>query len=324
MAVLSRLRALGRWVSDTTAERYAQVTLVALWLLAFIVVTGAAVRLTDSGLGCTDWPQCDRHRIVASLGDTHGMIEQVNRYITGLVCVAVVLAVLGSFRQAPRRRDLTWLSLGLVAGVVGQIVLGGIVVLLKLNPVLVQGHFILSMVLVADAVVLHHRAGRPAGASRPLVTSRVMNLGRAIVALAAVVIVTGTAVTGSGPHAGNVDAKRLPFTVHATARVHGAMLFGFLAAVVALAVLAHRERASAGVMASIRTLLFVLVLQAAVGYTQYFTGIPALLVGIHVLGATLVWVFTLRLLLGLSTPADGLRDSPHDDDGAGRDLVAQR
>ena len=317
--------AAGLWgrVPAVSPERYRKVTLVALCLLVFIVVTGAAVRLTGSGLGCTDWPTCENNRVVAPF-ERHAMIEFVNRMITGLVSVAVVLAVLGSIKRAPRRRDLTLLSFGLVAGVVAQIVLGGVVVLFDLNPVLVQGHFVVSMILVANAVVLHHRAGRPAGATRPLVTARVQALGRGILALAGLVILTGTAVTGSGPHAGDIEARRLPFTVHATARVHGTVVFVFLAAVVLLAWLAHRESAPAKVMQSVRVLLFVLVLQAAIGYTQYFTGIPPLLVALHVLGASLVWIFALFLLLGLSSPVGVPPDLRDDDDGAGRDLVAQR
>ena len=143
---------------ELSPSAYRRVTLAALWSLVFIVVTGAAVRLSNSGLGCTDWPTCKANRVVAPF-EYHAMVEFVNRTITGLVSVAVILAVLGSLRRVPRRRDLTWLSVGLVAGVVGQIVLGGMVVKFDLNPWLVQGHFVLSMLLVLDAAVLAHRAG---------------------------------------------------------------------------------------------------------------------------------------------------------------------
>ena len=139
--------------------------------LVFIVVTGAAVRLTGSGLGCPDWPTCDGDQIVSEFRETPEIIEFVNRMITGLVSVAVAAAVLGSLRRTPRRRDLTLLSWGLVAGVVAQIVLGGVTVLLELTPPAVMAHFLLSMALVADAVVLHHRAGEPdVGVRRPDVT----------------------------------------------------------------------------------------------------------------------------------------------------------
>ena len=121
------------------------------------------MRLTGSGLGCPDWPTCDGSQVVSEFRDTPEIIEFVNRMITGLVSVAVAAAVLGARRRQPYRRDLVLLAWGLVAGVVAQIVLGGITVLLELTPPAVMGHFLLSMALVADAVVLHHRAGEPDG-----------------------------------------------------------------------------------------------------------------------------------------------------------------
>ena len=130
---------------------YRRLTLLAALALAVIIVTGALVRLTGSGLGCPDWPQCNETRFV-DVSSTHGAIEQVNRLFTGLVAVAVVLAVLGSLVRRPRRRDLLWLSIGLVAGVIGQIVLGGVTVLTDLHPASVQAHFVLSIVILTDAV----------------------------------------------------------------------------------------------------------------------------------------------------------------------------
>ncbi|MDP1804751.1 MAG: COX15/CtaA family protein, partial [Acidimicrobiales bacterium] len=143
-------------VPTLSPPAYRRVTLFALLALAFIVVTGGAVRLTGSGLGCPDWPTCAENRVVAPW-EYHAMVEFVNRTITGLVSMAVMLAVLGSLVRRPRRRDLLWLSVGLVAGVLGQIVLGGLTVLFHLTPGFVMAHFLLSMVLIANAVVLHHR-----------------------------------------------------------------------------------------------------------------------------------------------------------------------
>jgi cytochrome c oxidase assembly protein subunit 15 len=307
-------------------QDFQRVALVALVLLVVIVVTGAAVRLTGSGLGCSDWPSCEEDRFVAEL-ETHSMIEFLNRLFTGLVSLGVIAAVLGSLFREPRRRDLIWLSLGLVVGVLGQAILGGLVVLFHLNPVLVQGHFLLSMLLVADAVVLHHRAGQADGPRQPVVTPTLRRLGAALVALAALVILTGTVVTGSGPHAGDEEAKRLPFTVGASARVHGIAMVAFLLVTLAALWQARRERAPQPVLHAGEALLFVLVLQAAVGYTQYFTEIPPLLVGLHVLGATLVWIAVLHLVLRMSDPVDGLRDwgdVVHTRGGAHRDPVAHR
>src|ERR671917_1086323 len=169
---------------------YRRITLLATLALAFIIVTGGAVRLTGSGLGCPDWPTCARDRVVAPW-EYHAMVEFVNRTITGLVSVAVMLAVLGSLVRRPRRRDLLWLSVGLVGGVIGQIVLGGLTVLFELKPVFGMAHFLLSMVLLANAVVLHHRAGRPAGPTRPAVGGDLLALGRLEVATAALTIFLG-------------------------------------------------------------------------------------------------------------------------------------
>src|SRR5688572_26237518 len=143
-----------------TPRAYRRVTLLALCALAFIVVTGGAVRVTGSGLGCPDWPTCAESSVVAPL-EYHAMVEFVNRMITGLVSVLVILAVLGSMVRIERRRDLTLLSWGLVAGVMGQVVLGGLTVLFDLAPPLVMGHFVVSMLLIWCAVVLHDRAGLP-------------------------------------------------------------------------------------------------------------------------------------------------------------------
>src|SRR5262249_22803241 len=152
--------------------------LFALVALGVIVVSGGAVRLTGSGLGCPQWPNCDAGHL-APHGETgyHGAIEFVNRVFTGLVSFAVIVAVLGSFIRVPRRRDLTWLSVGLVVGVLAQIVLGGLTVIYGLSPPWVMAHFLLSMVLLADAVVLHVRASRPDGVARPVVERRVQRMG---------------------------------------------------------------------------------------------------------------------------------------------------
>lgn len=293
-------------VSPTT---YRRVTGVALASLVFIVVTGAAVRLTGSGLGCSSWPGCEPGELVPRDSTSiHPWIEFVNRLITGAVSVSVALAVLGSLRRTPRRRDLTWLSWGLVAGVVGQIVLGAVVVRLHVHPITVQGHFLLSAVLVGDAVVLHHRAGRPDGADgrprrvTPLAGPVVLRWARAAAALAAAVMLAGTLVTGSGPHAGDADAERLGLSVRGVAMVHSAVTWAFLAVVVALLLRMRREMVLGAGMDRATTLLTVIVLQGGLGYLQYLTGVPELLVGLHVLGSMLVWIAALRLLLTLAEP----------------------
>jgi len=292
---------------------YRRVTLVALVALAFIIVSGAAVRLTGSGLGCPDWPTCADDRVVAPL-EYHAMVEFVNRTITGLVSLAVIVAVLGSLRRLPRRRDLTWLSLGLVAGVLGQIVLGGLTVLFELKPGFVMAHFLLSMVILADAVVLHDRAGRPdseASAdvekSRParVVDPDLRRLAGLVVVAAGLVLFLGTVVTSSGPHGGDENAERLQFALPDVARFHGASVFLLLGLILVTLWRVRSARLPAAVLRRGEALLAVSVAQGAIGYVQYFNGVPALLVGFHVAGAAAVWVASLRFLLSFAGPAGG-------------------
>lgn len=277
---------------------YQRITLLALIALAFIIVTGAAVRLTGSGLGCSDWPTCEENKLVAPL-EYHAMVEFVNRTITGLVSLAVMFAVLGSLVRVPKRRDLTWWSLGLVAGVIAQIVLGGLTVLFELKPAFVIGHFLLSIVLVWNAVVLHERAGHDGSKGLPLVPARIRMLGRALVAAAAVVLFTGTIVTGTGPHGGDQDVERLPYDIGEVARIHSITAWIFLALVVWTLVELRRSGSPVEVARRARMLVGIVVFQGTVGYIQYFTGVPPWLVTLHVFGSVLVWIAALRFDLGL-------------------------
>ena len=298
---------------------YRSITLATLMALGFIIVTGGAVRLTGSGLGCPDWPTCSEGRLVPEW-EYHQLVESVNRAITGLVSIFVIVAVLGSLVRRPRRRDLVWLSAGLVAGVVGQIVLGGLTVLFKLRPGFVMAHFLLSMVLLANAVVLHHRAGEPDGEGpapdeaggrgpsaprppvRPVVGPDLLALGRLVVAAAAVVLLMGTVVTSSGPHGGDENAERLSFPLHQVARLHGLTVVLFLLLTVVTLWRLTRAGAPRQLLRRGEVLLGVLVAQAAVGYVQYFTGVPALLVAVHIAGAAVVWAAAVRFLLAFAAP----------------------
>ncbi|MER3452979.1 MAG: cytochrome oxidase assembly protein [Acidimicrobiia bacterium] len=280
---------------------YRRVTLAAALSLAAITVTGGAVRLTGSGLGCPNWPTCEEGRIVAPL-EYHAMVEFVNRMVTGAVSAAVIVAVAGSLLRTPRRADLVRLSLGLVAGMVGQIVLGGLVVLFHLSPLLVMGHFVVSMLLVWCAVVLHHRAGIPDGAAAaPVLDSSLMPLRRLVPAACSLVLLLGTVVTGSGPHPGSHDGQvveRLPFAIRDVARLHAGAVWLFLALVVTAAVLLVRARAPRHLLRRAELLAAAIVAQGTLGYVQYFAGVPALLVGFHIAGAVAVWWAALTLSLG--------------------------
>jgi cytochrome c oxidase assembly protein subunit 15 len=282
-------------------DAYRRITLVAAILLAIIIVTGGAVRLTDSGLGCPSWPNCEQGRLTPhSASDYNAMVEFVNRVFTGLVSIAVIVAVLGSLVRTPRRRDLVWLSWGLVGGVFAQAVLGGLTVLFELKPGFVMAHFLVSIVLLTDALVLYRRAGIAddlvAGRRGRVVSDRVVVLGRALLVLASLVLVTGTVVTGAGPHSGGGkgdEITRIDLRIPDVARVHGTAVMVFLVVAIATVLVARRDRAPDPVMRSLTLLLVVLVAQAAVGYTQYLTDIPPLLVGIHIAGATAVWSATV-------------------------------
>ncbi|MCC6225753.1 MAG: heme A synthase [Microthrixaceae bacterium] len=289
-----------RWVT-VSPDAYRRVTQAALVALCLIVVTGAAVRLTGSGLGCSDWPTCEEGRFVASL-DFHPMVEWINRLITGLVSLAVAVAVLGSLARVPRRRDLTVWSLALVGGVVAQILIGAVVTLSDLSYGAVAVHFLVSMVLVWAAVVLVERAGRPDDEVREPSPLRTRAL--ALSGWAALLLVSGAVVTSAGPHAGDEAVKRLPLDLEWAARLHGVVVWGFVAAVAWWGYQLARS-GDAVLRRRATDLLVAAVAQGAIGYTQYFTDVPPVLVGIHVAGATLVWVMTLRLTLAAaSRPLD--------------------
>ena len=288
-------------------EQYRRITIVAAWSLAAIIVTGAGVRLTGSGLGCPEWPNCTAGSLTPTRAvGAHGIIEFVNRMVTGIVSIAVIVAVLGSLVRTPRRRDLVWLSLGLVLGVIAQALLGALVVEKLLDPPFVMGHFLLSAVLLANALVLVWRAGVPDGSAAPVVVPRVVHrIAIVIVVVASAVLVTGTVVTGAGPHSGDAGnsakislrATRLDMRIGDVARIHGATVMVFLGFVVALLVVLMRTRASAALYRRVSVLLGLLILQGGVGYLQYFNDVPPGLVAIHVAGATAVFAQSVLVLL---------------------------
>jgi cytochrome c oxidase assembly protein subunit 15 len=284
---------------------YRRITLVVAILLAVIIVTGGAVRLTGSGLGCPDWPNCAPGRLTPRTAtDGHAMVEFVNRMFTGLVSFAVIVCVLGSFLRVPRRRHLTWLSLGLVLGVFAQAVLGGLTVLFELRPEFVMAHFLLSLLLLTNAIVLHRRAGQPDATdvrARSLVKDEVRIAARWLVVVAAIVVVLGTVVTATGPHGGDRKAKRFHFDLPEVARLHGSFVIALIVLVLVTSWLLWRTRAPRVMHQGLGVLLALILVQGAIGYIQYFNGIPELLVGFHIAGATAVWAAVVVYVLGLST-----------------------
>ena len=292
-----------RVVPDTIRSRYRTVTIGALIALAVIIVTGAAVRLTNSGLGCDDWPHCNSERLI-DMSSTHAAIEQGNRLFTGVVVVAVAAAVLGSYRQRPRRRDLIWWSWSLVVGVVANALLGAVTVWVDLHPFAVQGHLLLSLMLIAAGVTLVRRAGEPAGVERRTIVSQPARTLAWLVALGtSVAVVTGTVVTGAGPHAGDENAVRLDVAIPTVARIHGVSVISTIALALALAWVVQRDRDDrAALQPALGRWMFLAALQAVLGYVQYLTGVPAILVGAHVAGATAVTLATALLVLDTRRP----------------------
>jgi cytochrome c oxidase assembly protein subunit 15 len=294
-------------VSPTTFRRLAIASLVAVCL---IVLTGAAVRLTGSGLGCPDWPTCYQRQITPQLS-FHPLVEFSNRLVTVALTVLIAVTFLAALRRRPFRADLTWLSVGLIGGVFAQAAIGAVVVYTKLNPYVVVLHFLASMVLVAVAVVLVHRSNREytRGSGTPLVPRAVLFGGRAVLALLGLVLVAGTFTTGAGPHAGSSDgqlvARRIPVALRDMAELHSSLAILLVGVTLGLAVALHAMAVPERVRRSARILCGVEVLQAAIGYTQYFTHLPAALVEVHVLGATTLVVGAVQFLLAMSETSEG-------------------
>jgi heme a synthase len=281
-----------------TTDQYRRITGVVIAAIGLIIVTGSAVRLTGSGLGCTEWPTCEQGRVVAPL-ETHALIEFGNRVVSGLIAIPVLAAFVGSFALLPRRRDLTAWSALLVAGVGVNAVLGGILVKVELAPGFTTAHFLLSMALVWNALVLHHRAGRPAGTLPASADPATVRFSRLMVAASMVVLVTGTLVTGTGPHAGDERAHRYDFaTVTDVARVHSLAAWAFLLITLLLLWRVARTGATYADPAG-RRLVGAIVFQGALGYAQYASDVPPYLVIVHIAGSVLVFIATLDLHLSL-------------------------
>jgi cytochrome c oxidase assembly protein subunit 15 len=277
-------------VSPSLSHR---LNVLALALVTLIVLTGGAVRLTGSGLGCSDWPECSVDHLTPAV-QFHGLIEFGNRLVTVVLTIAVAAAFLAAVFRRPRRRDLIWLSGGLVVGILAQAVLGGIVVYTKLNPYLVMVHFAATMVLLVNAVVLVHRSTREygPGSGRLLVPRGLLQLFYGVLVLLGFVILAGTAATGAGPlggaSSGQTIAKRIPVPLRDLAELHASLVMLLVGLTIGLVVGLQLADVPERVRRAGRMLLVVMVAQAAVGYTQYFTHLPAALVEVHLLGVTIL------------------------------------
>jgi heme A synthase len=293
-----------------------------------IMSTGAAVRLSSSGLGCPDWPQCSTADIVASknAGQTlvNTWIEFSNRLLNFPLVVIAALVFIAAWRFRPggeKRRDLFWLGVAQPAGVVAQAVIGGIVVLTKLAPAAVSVHFLVSASIVAAAVTLYARCGEgttpptpptPPTQPTPVVRRDLRLLSAALVAVTAVMLAAGTVVTGTGPLAGNAAAPRYQLPLEGVTQLHADIGWLITGLAVALVLGLRVSGAPPRAMRAAWIMIGALGLQGVVGYVQYFNHLPAGLVWFHVTGAVLVWIAVLRLFFALRDrgPVNSARTGP--------------
>ena len=284
--------------SDLASKVLVPLTGVLLFLQGVLIVTGGAVRLTGSGLGCPTWPECTTGSYIPVAHQAEPVlnvwIEFGNRLlgiVLGFITLLVVIAVLKG-----KRKDLRILAFGQLLGVIAQGILGGITVRTDLHPSFVAPHFLLSIILIPGATSLYSRRHAPAVfvESSPLTNK----ISLAHITTAFFVIVLGTIVTGSGPHAGDAQAERLDFEIQTVSWIHAdavilllGITFGFFVA----------QGTSTQTKKAIKIFAIIALAQGGIGYIQYFTGVPEILVAAHILGATLVWIAAWRIRLSVIT-----------------------
>ena len=320
---MTRLRAYVRRVRSEgfTPTEFLSICIGALFLLSIIVVSGGVVRLTGSGLGCTDWPRCNKSNLV-SVSDKHSAIEQINRLFTFVVCIGVALAAIAAWYRRPRRRDLLGLSLVMLIGVPAQGIVGAIVVWTDVNPFAVQWHMILSLVLIWTAVVMIVRSRQPDRGERvAAVVPRIRRRVRLLTVWTGLALIAGSFVTGTGPHAGDEEAKRFFGTAKDidgdalvwVTRTHATVVW--ITVLVAFSLLwslrklAHdREVLDAPLTAWLVTAFA----QGALGYIQYAAGLPVGVVAAHLAGAATLTGCTAWLWCSTSkvvAPAEDMIDA---------------
>lgn len=271
-------------------------TAILLFLQGALVVTGGAVRVTGSGLGCPTWPECTPGSYTPVSGQVegqlHSWIEFGNRLITFVLVLAALVTLIAVLKSG--RKDLRILAVGQFLGIFGQGVLGGITVLTHLNPISVASHFLLSIILIAAAFSLFSRRHTPAVKKLSHLVPDIFS--RAHVSLSALVLILGTVVTGSGPHAGDINAPRLHVKIQTAALIHGSAVVLLLLLTLAFYVAGQTSPLTKRLLA-----IFALVslAQGAIGLIQYLQGVPELLVATHLAGSTVVWIAAWRVWLSV-------------------------
>lgn len=283
---------------NLSEKAFLTISQCALGFLCVIVVSGALVRLTGSGLGCIDWPGCSQTKFV-DISTGHSAIEQINRLFTGVVSAAVAASALGSFFVSPRHRKTIWLAIGLVIGVLVQVLLGALVVITGLNPWSNMAHFLVSMALITTAVLLVDQAKpqlQKRSDSVSCLSPVTIRTSKWIVALSGIAIVFGTLVTGTGPHAGDERAIRLGFDLRTITRAHSMFVLLCVGLTLFLFVRIKKQTREWEILGRpLEIFLVAAVAQGALGYLQYFSGVPAQMVALHVALAIAVWISALKL-----------------------------
>jgi len=266
-----------------------------------ILITGGAVRLTGSGLGCPTWPRCTAESYVpnGAMG-IHGVIEFTNRTFTSVVSVLAVAGLAIAVLQKPRRTGVIRLATLVLLGIPAQIVLGGITVRTHLNPWAVASHFLLSIAIIAAAYAFWRSTAETDDPARPTVERPLRVLAGALLVVAGVAISLGTVVTGSGPHAGDENARRTGLDPAAVTQLHADAVFVLIGLAVATW-FAFRAAGARHQATTAAWLIGVLLAQGLVGYAQYATGLPAALVGVHLAGAAAVWIAALSVWFSTRT-----------------------
>jgi heme a synthase len=297
-----------RFVIDEA--RYRVIAYAALVTLTLITFTGAAVRLTGSGLGCPQWPKCDDGHLLPQL-QSHTLIEFGNRLVTGVVGLPCILAAVGAFRLRPFRRDLVVPALILPLGVVAQAVLGGLTVLFDLSWQMVIAHYLLSAALLIAGAVLVWRVHRGAGAVRPANPRAAVLATRVLTVFGGYVIVAGTFATAAGPHAGGAGThdyvERLHVwgagTLKSLIHLHGhsATVMGFSS--VALWFFARSRGVTGALMKALTAVCLLIAAQGILGLVQYYTELPAAVVWVHASLAAVLWLALIFSWLTAGRPA---------------------
>lgn len=268
-----------------------------LFLQSALVITGGAVRVTGSGLGCPTWPECTPGSYTPVPGQAegalHAWIEFGNRLLTFALLFVALATVFAILRAG--RRDLRFLGATQVLGILGQGVLGGITVLTDLNPLAVGSHLLLSILLIAAATSLHSRRHHPYVRTSSSQV-RISRLSLAHINVAFIAISIGTLVTGSGPHAGDVDAPRLDFAITTITRFHSASVWLLMGITI---VFLLSKSLNFETKRWLRVFLVLAFAQGGLGYIQYFLGVPEGLVVLHLLGSVLVWIAAWRIRLSV-------------------------